>query len=366
MKRLPIVFLMWLCLPGSITIAQDKGAGKVDAGPSVKRSAVEIRAMIDLYEEQRKAGTISDQQYKELVAGLLFETAGVSPESEPQEMPVGKPSFCCNYSGKPFSLEGRAPHNLSESGEVLEAVEKILDAVSLSPNFVVRAANVPSAQAAIYGQERYVRYSTSFMRDLERITGTDWAGYSVLAHEIGHHLEGHTLMSGGSQPHLELKADRWSGWVLALLGAPLEESQAAMKAIASSGATATHPARADRLEEIRKGWQRGHGQSRLPEEPEEHEEEWVRVPCRHTTRCTHRMPCTHTIPCQHRIACQHRIPCQHIFVTPMGPRAMHPFDTLHPFHFAHPFDTQHPYDLAHPHDLLHPEGDLVRKTEVDG
>jgi hypothetical protein len=76
----------------------------------------------------------------------------------------------------------------------------------------------------------------------------------VLAHEIGHHLNGHTVTSSGSQPSLELEADEFSGFVLRKMGASLTEAQAAMKTLASVNSSRTHPGQYDRLASIEKGW----------------------------------------------------------------------------------------------------------------
>jgi len=138
--------------------------------------------------------------------------------------------------------------------------QQIIDVVGLSPNFEIREANVPNAAAVTYNGKRYVLYNPNFINQLERSTGTRWAGISVLAHEIGHHLNGHTITASGSQPALELQADEFSGFVLRKMGASLADAQAAMKTIASSTASATHPARYDRLTSIADGWNKADAQ----------------------------------------------------------------------------------------------------------
>ena len=127
----------------------------------------------------------------------------------------------------------------------------------LRPNFQVRAANVPNALARVENDQRFILYNPDFMKQVERATGTDWAAYSIMAHEIGHHLQGHTLQAGGSRPPIELEADEFSGFILARMDGTLEDSQAAMRRLASDQGSDTHPGKAQRLEAIRKGWQRG-------------------------------------------------------------------------------------------------------------
>lgn len=79
--------------------------------------------------------------------------------------------------------------------------------------FEIKAADVSNAQARIVGDKRLILYNQEFMARVKRTTNTDWAAVSILAHEIGHHLEGHTLGKDGSRPADELEADRFSGHV---------------------------------------------------------------------------------------------------------------------------------------------------------
>jgi hypothetical protein len=139
--------------------------------------------------------------------------------------------------------------------------QEIIDVLGLKPNFEVMAAKVDNAAAVVYGGKRYVLYNPDFINALVQKTGNKWAAISVLAHEIGHHLNGHTVTGTGSQPAVELEADEFSGFVLRKMGATLADAQAAMKVLANETASATHPAKYDRLASIAKGWQSADGQS---------------------------------------------------------------------------------------------------------
>jgi hypothetical protein len=135
-----------------------------------------------------------------------------------------------------------------------QITQEIIDIVGLKANFDIREANIPNAAAVVYGGKRYVLYNPNFIRQLVRTTGTKWAAISVLAHEIGHHLQGHTITSSGSSPAVELEADEFSGFVLRKMGATLAEAQSAMKTIATQRASRTHPGQSDRLTSIAAGW----------------------------------------------------------------------------------------------------------------
>lgn len=138
-------------------------------------------------------------------------------------------------------------------------VADILNVMGLKGNFEVRAAKVSNAAAMIYNGKRYLLYNPVFISTLNNATGNDWASVSVLAHEIGHHLNGHTL-NGGSEPGRELEADEFSGYIMQRLGASLEEAETAMKLAADVKGTATHPGRTDRINSIEQGWNRASDQ----------------------------------------------------------------------------------------------------------
>jgi len=154
----------------------------------------------------------------------------------------------------------KAPVNSFASvSEGRSIAQQIMDIVGLKPNFEVQAANVPNAAAVVYRGRRYILYNPAFIDNLTKATGTRWAAISVLAHEIGHHLNGHTITASGSQPSLELDADEFSGFVLQKMGASLSEAQVAMKLAAQQRASKTHPGQYDRLAAIQKGYDRAAG-----------------------------------------------------------------------------------------------------------
>lgn len=142
-----------------------------------------------------------------------------------------------------------------------DVIREITDAVGLKARFELRATrDIDNAAAVVYDGRRYLLYNPDFLSAVNRAGHTDWAGISILAHEMGHHLNGHTLRAGGSQPVDELEADEFSGFVLRKLGASLAQAQSAMAAVADEQGSATHPGRAPRLTAISQGWQRANGQ----------------------------------------------------------------------------------------------------------
>jgi len=135
-----------------------------------------------------------------------------------------------------------------------DIIKEIIDVVGLKPRFEVREGNVDNAAAVIYNGQRYILYNRQFVADVNNATKTDWAAVSILAHEIGHHLNGHTLSRNGSNPEDELEADEFSGFVLRKMGASLADAQAAINLLSEERSSHTHPGRSYRLASISKGW----------------------------------------------------------------------------------------------------------------
>ncbi|MES2766573.1 MAG: hypothetical protein V4642_11930 [Bacteroidota bacterium] len=149
------------------------------------------------------------------------------------------------------------------TSEVRDIIQEIVDVIGLKTRFEIRTAdNIDNAAAVLIGEKRFIFYDENFVKSINSAVNTDWAGVSILAHEIGHHLNGHTLNEKGSTHIEELEADEFSGFVLRRLGAGLGEAQAAMYKLSSEHGSATHPNRGDRLKAIEAGWQKADAQIR--------------------------------------------------------------------------------------------------------
>jgi hypothetical protein len=148
-----------------------------------------------------------------------------------------------------------APADTPTPREAKQIVREIMDAVDINTSIEVAPARIPNAAAVMYRNKRYILYNPSFVDVISKITGNNkWATVAILAHELGHHLYGHTDKRMSSNPDIELQADAFTGYALRKMGASLEESQLTMKIIASRRGSETHPARHDRLSSIAAGW----------------------------------------------------------------------------------------------------------------
>jgi YARHG domain len=140
-------------------------------------------------------------------------------------------------------------------GDVWTYVEDILQAVGLQPNFeLIETREVSNAAALIANSRRILAYNPDWIRQIA--STQKWQMYGLLSHEIGHHLQGHTLLAGGSKPATELEADKYAGFVLGNLCATEEQAISLWLALPVA-ASATHPGRADRLVAVKEGWSRG-------------------------------------------------------------------------------------------------------------
>ncbi|MFP5444798.1 MAG: hypothetical protein ACLGIY_14585, partial [Betaproteobacteria bacterium] len=164
----------------------------------------------------------------------------------------------CSYDGSPLAF---SPPDLSKGGATgKQVVAEIMKYTGLPANFVVVEGKVPNAAAVIMAgpdkiPRRVIAYNPGFMGEVIQATkSNNWAPVSIMAHEIGHHLSGHTIVPGGSQPPIELESDKFSGFVLYKMGAPLADAQRAIATLIPEKDGETHPGRKKRLAAIANGW----------------------------------------------------------------------------------------------------------------
>ncbi|GAB3532256.1 hypothetical protein GCM10027443_15750 [Pontibacter brevis] len=150
--------------------------------------------------------------------------------------------------------------DVTAPADTRDIVQEIINVVGLKPRFELRAADIDNAAAVVYNGKRYILYSDSFLSSINNAVHTDWGGVSILAHEIGHHLNGHTLSRSGSNPEDELEADEFSGFVLRKMGASLAEAQAAIDLLSEEETSRTHPGKRYRLAAISRGWKSANDQ----------------------------------------------------------------------------------------------------------
>lgn len=187
----------------------------------------------------------------------------------------------CNYGndGEAFEILVTAP-----SSRQLIQISEILKYSGLPANFkILKTVNsIDNAFAAIFEGQRVIVFDEDLLGEVDdRGSQEYWASMSILAHEIGHHLSGHTLDGKGSNHTSEMEADKFSGYVLFKMGADIEDATYAMDQIGSDFDSPSHPSRMKRVEYIKDGWIEANRQrmmAALPPPPaDEFEDENFRV-----------------------------------------------------------------------------------------
>ena len=138
------------------------------------------------------------------------------------------------------------------------ALEKIMKLTGLPPNFEIKSANVDNACAVVEcddkgGCKRIIYYNQEFIEKMNDATNTDYTELAILAHEIGHHLSGHTIAEPKNRHEEELEADKFAGFILHQLGASIETAKNVFSYSPEEGSQ-THPPKVARIAAITSGW----------------------------------------------------------------------------------------------------------------
>lgn len=141
--------------------------------------------------------------------------------------------------------------------EIEKIINQIVKEVGLEKNFIyVNSPGLNNCAALNYDGFRYILYDKSFLNSLSNFSTKKASVYiSILAHEIGHHLQGHTLknISEEDNKRSELEADKFSGYIMAKLGYSLTDAQEAINKT-SDDYSNTHPLKSKRLLAIENGY----------------------------------------------------------------------------------------------------------------
>jgi hypothetical protein len=132
--------------------------------------------------------------------------------------------------------------------------QQIITITGSLPELHLREADVLNLEASVSNRKKYISYNPVYINWVTTITGDKWAALTLLAHEAGHHLKGHTTHKTKDRLAAELEADEYAGFILYKLGATLGQTQEVMKFIAKKEDSETHPAQASRMLALKTGW----------------------------------------------------------------------------------------------------------------
>jgi tetratricopeptide (TPR) repeat protein len=158
-------------------------------------------------------------------------------------------------------------NNFISDAEAENALDRILSVIGASKRFVLQPCdNIDNALAVSYKGVRYILYDKEFMNSVS--SGNNWSNLFILAHEVGHHINGHSLdlvlyatetVEAGtllSRRQQELEADEFAGFILGKLGASLQQTNLAVNLLAtdSDDTYSSHPSKSKRLVAINSGF----------------------------------------------------------------------------------------------------------------
>lgn len=163
-----------------------------------------------------------------------------------------------NSCGFDRAMINEKVYSFDSDNEAESALKKIMKLTGLPANFEIRAASVDNACAVIKCDnsgncDRYILYNQEFMEKVKDETASNYSELAILAHEIAHHLSGHTLTSTGSSYDMELESDKFAGFMLYKLGASIDEAKKAFSMLSVNGSS-THPPRSARLAAVSNGY----------------------------------------------------------------------------------------------------------------
>jgi tetratricopeptide (TPR) repeat protein len=175
-----------------------------------------------------------------------------------------------DYGNKVDALElctEMQTNNFSSSIDAENALEKILNVIGASKRFVLQPCNnINNAVAVSYKGIRYILYDNNFMNSINNMN--NWGNLFILAHEVGHHINGHSLdlilyssksvesKTLSQRRKQELEADEFAGFIIAKLGGNIIEINKLINKISSNkdDIYSTHPNTTKRLNAIKIGY----------------------------------------------------------------------------------------------------------------
>ena len=156
------------------------------------------------------------------------------------------------------------------------ALDRILSVIGASKRFVLQPCdNINNAVATSYKGIRYILYDRDFMDSLD--SGDNWSNLFILAHEVGHHINGHSLdiilyandivdpKTLEEKRNQELEADEFAGFILGKLGATLKQTSSSINLTSSKKDDTydTHPSKSKRLASIEIGYNKSLGKEKV-------------------------------------------------------------------------------------------------------
>ena len=207
---------------------------------------------------------------KKLSITLLFILFSLSTNAQSYDDASEASELC-------LLVQSSIGNNFMNDKEAEAALEKILSVIGASKRFVLKPCNkINNAVATSYKGIRYILYDNEFMNKIAN-NSTSWFQLFILAHEVGHHINGHSIdillaVADVVEPKTlaakrtqELESDEFAGFILGKLGATLEQTSEAINLLASNkdDTYSTHPNKSKRLNAIKIGFNKALGKEQV-------------------------------------------------------------------------------------------------------
>lgn len=156
----------------------------------------------------------------------------------------------CSYSG------GGCANGLSNPTPLAaNSVKSICNVLGI-PYISTYAGNVGNACASNFQGRPIITYNSGFMNYLA--SNNRWAPISVLAHEVGHHINSDISWYGQFKHSWtkELMADFVSGYVMFKLGASLNDAKSGLRVNFTWMGSSSHPDSPKRIAALTQGYLR--------------------------------------------------------------------------------------------------------------
>lgn len=159
--------------------------------------------------------------------------------------------------------------DLKTDPEIVSFIERLLEVDMMSNTYVIIPCyEIENFEAELLHNTRRIYYNPrivvkelsrlSFSRRAVPVTSqSNWSLLTILAHEIGHHINDHfSPINSKLSPHSkELEADTYAGSLIYKIGGTLEQAKLAYRD-EPENSSSTHPGRYDRMMAIEKGWRK--------------------------------------------------------------------------------------------------------------
>ena len=210
-----------------------------------------------------------------IFCGLLLSAVSITAQKKTRIQSIvkkdthNKLSFACNFFGSSANYEPVPASEVSDENAekwMNELVARITSIVGLRNRFrLVALQNFNNCAAVCFnnetGQERFIQFDRQFLENFQKRTNNKWFVTGVLAHELGHHFNGHSLDGIGSRPDKEIEADEFAGFILQKLGAKENEAESIFSFLNETDGPPTHPIKSKRYAAVSRGWNSAAGNS---------------------------------------------------------------------------------------------------------